>query len=352
MDIGFLAPKKRIWDMNNKLDSSTAFGIAANEQSTTNAHSLDISNLVYELKRAHMKSDELYVYCSENDQPLIERVLADYPFDLHFNVTELSLLKGKTLVHYKNGDLSDELAAILVLATKYGAYVEPLISYLDRRFGRTEVKLLHSGYFLHMKSFSILSRPSHRIVKRALDLLSAAALSLVAIPIGLLAALAIKLESPGPIFYRQARIGLFNQEFDVIKFRSMRNDAEKNGARWASKNDARVTRVGRFIRKTRIDELPQLINVFKGEMSLVGPRPERDVFIKNLETVIPYYRFRHAVKPGITGLAQVKYPYGASVEDAVWKHKYDIYYIKHQNLLLDIKILMLTIKTVVLGMGR
>jgi len=211
---------------------------------------------------------------------------------------------------------------------------------------------LHSGYFLHMKSFSILSRPSNRIVKRALDLVSAITLSLVAIPIGLLAALAIKLESPGPIFYRQARVGQFNQEFDVIKFRSMRNDAEKNGAQWASKNDARVTRVGRFIRKTRIDELPQLINVFKGEMSLVGPRPEREVFIKELEAVIPYYRFRHAVKPGITGLAQVSYPYGASVEDAVWKHKYDIFYIKHQSLLLDIKILLLTVKTVLFGMGR
>ncbi|MXQ71188.1 exopolysaccharide biosynthesis polyprenyl glycosylphosphotransferase [Aeromonas caviae] len=264
----------------------------------------------------------------------------------------MSQLKGKTLVHYKSGDLPDELAAMLVLATKYGAYVEPLVSYLDRRFGRTEVELLHSGYFLHMKSFSILSRPSNRIVKRALDLVSAIALSLVAIPIGLLAALAIKLESPGPIFYRQARVGLFNQEFDVIKFRSMRNDAEKNGAQWASKNDARVTRVGRFIRKTRIDELPQLINVFKGEMSLVGPRPEREVFIKELEAVIPYYLFRHAVKPGITGLAQVSYPYGASIEDAVWKHKYDIFYIKHQSLLLDIKILLLTVKTVLFGMGR
>lgn len=185
-----------------------------------------------------------------------------------------------------------------------------------------------------------------------MDLIFATILSLVAIPICLITALVIKLESPGPIFYRQARVGQFNREFDVIKFRSMRNDAEKNGAQWASKNDTRVTRVGAFIRKTRIDELPQLINVFKNEMSLVGPRPEREVFIKELETVIPYYRFRHAVKPGITGLAQVSYPYGASIEDAVWKHKYDIYYIKHQNLMLDIKVLLLTIKTVIFGMGR
>ena len=132
----------------------------------------------------------------------------------------------------------------------------------------------------------------------------------------------------------------------------MRNDAEKNGAQWASQNDSRVTKVGNFIRKTRIDELPQLINVFKGEMSLVGPRPEREVFISELENTIPYYRFRHSVKPGITGLAQVKYPYGASIEDAAWKHRYDVYYIKHQSLLLDIKILLLTVKVVLFGMGR
>lgn len=132
----------------------------------------------------------------------------------------------------------------------------------------------------------------------------------------------------------------------------MRNDAEKNGAQWASKNDARVTKVGNFIRKTRIDEIPQLINVLKGEMSIVGPRPEREVFIADLEKEISYYRFRHAVKPGVTGLAQVRYPYGASVEDAVWKHKYDIYYIKHHSSMLDLKILLLTVKTVIFGMGR
>tara|TARA_R110002012_G_scaffold216542_1_gene387682 strand:- start:174 stop:572 length:399 start_codon:yes stop_codon:yes gene_type:complete len=132
----------------------------------------------------------------------------------------------------------------------------------------------------------------------------------------------------------------------------MCDDAEKNGAQWAEKNDARVTKIGRFIRKTRIDEIPQLINVLQGTMSIVGPRPEREVFIKDLEASIPYYRFRHAVKPGVTGLAQVSYPYGASVEDAMWKHKYDIYYIKHHSSLLDIKILLLTVKTVLFGMGR
>jgi lipopolysaccharide/colanic/teichoic acid biosynthesis glycosyltransferase len=129
-------------------------------------------------------------------------------------------------------------------------------------------------------------------------------------------------------------------------------DAESDGAQWARKNDSRVTRVGSFIRKTRIDELPQLFNIIKGEMSLVGPRPEREFFINDLEKDILYYRFRHAVKPGVTGLAQVKYAYGASVEDAIWKHKYDIFYIKHHSFFLDLKIILRTIYVVLFGMGR
>ncbi|WP_235195002.1 exopolysaccharide biosynthesis polyprenyl glycosylphosphotransferase [Aeromonas hydrophila] len=313
---------------------------------------IDVSRVIDEIKKEHIKTTELYVYCDIDDIELISRVLSRHNLTLYYNENVLSDLRGKTLVHYKSNNLPDDVASMLVQAMECGAYVEPLVSYIDRRFGLTEVELLHSGYFLHMKSFSILSNAFNRVVKRVLDLIAATILSLFAIPICFMTAFFIKLESPGPLFYRQARVGQFNREFDVIKFRSMRNDAEKHGAQWASKNDSRVTRVGAFIRKTRIDELPQLINVFKNEMSLVGPRPEREIFIKELEAVIPYYRFRHAVKPGITGLAQVSYPYGASIEDAVWKHKYDIYYIKHQNLWLDIKILLLTVKTVLFGMGR
>lgn len=299
-----------------------------------------------------MNSAVLYIYCLEQDKEIITNVISQYPVEVYFNDTSLVDYKNKTLLHYKSGNLSDDLNDFLIRATKLGAHVEPLISYFDMRFGRTEVELLHSGYFLHMKAFSILSHRSNRVIKRVLDLTFVFLLSIIAIPVGLVAAIAIKKESPGAIFYRQKRVGQYNKEFEVIKFRSMRSDAEKNGAQWASYNDARVTKVGNFIRKTRIDELPQLINVLQGDMSVIGPRPEREVFIKELEQKIPYYRFRHAVKPGITGLAQVKYPYGASVEDAVWKHKYDIYYIKHQSFWLDIKILMLTVKTVLFGMGR
>ena len=295
----------------------------------------------------------LYIYCPASDEKKISLVLERHPeINAQINNYAIRDFKNKTLCHFRSSHLDSEQQAYLVAATELGAWVEPLVSYFDRRLGYTETELLHSGYFLHQKAFSILSNRKNSWQKRAIDLLFVFMLAWVAIPVGLITALLIKLESPGPVFFKQRRTGQYNEEFDVIKFRSMRNDAEKDGAKWATKNDARVTRVGKFIRKTRIDELPQLINVLKNEMSMVGPRPEREVFISELEKEIPYYRFRHAVKPGVTGLAQVKYPYGASVEDAVWKHKFDIYYIKHQNWKMEVKILLLTVKTVLFGMGR
>lgn len=294
----------------------------------------------------------VYIYCPDEDASKIHTVLSRHP--IHYQVNNYNLVdfKNKTLCHFKSANLSKRQQLFLIAATEFGAWVEPLVSYFDRKVGYTETELLHSGYFLHQKAFSILSNKRHSREKRFIDLFFVFSLSTVAIPVGLITALLIKLESPGPVFFKQRRTGQYNKEFEVIKFRSMRNDAEKNGAQWATKNDARVTKVGKFIRKTRIDELPQLINVLKGEMSMVGPRPEREVFIDELEKQIPYYRFRHAVKPGVTGLAQVKYPYGASVEDAVWKHKYDVYYIKHQNWRMELKILLLTVKTVLFGMGQ
>lgn len=297
--------------------------------------------------------DCVYVFCPESDAVGIMTVLKRHPhIPVCLNDYSIRDFKNKTLCHFKSAQLYPEQQSFLVAATELGAQIEPLVSFLDRALGYTETELLHSGYFLHQKAFSILSSRKNSWEKRSIDLLFVFLLAWAAIPIGLLTALLIKLESPGPVFFKQRRTGQFNDEFDVIKFRSMRNDAEKDGAKWASQNDARVTRVGKFIRRTRIDELPQLINVLKNEMSMVGPRPEREVFIKKLEEEIPYYRFRHAVKPGVTGLAQVKYPYGASVEDAIWKHKYDIFYIKHQNWRMELKILLLTIKTVLFGMGR
>jgi exopolysaccharide biosynthesis polyprenyl glycosylphosphotransferase len=189
-------------------------------------------------------------------------------------------------------------------------------------------------------------------VKRAFDVSASALLLFLASPIMLIAAAAIFLESGRPIVFRQERVGLGGRPFMLLKFRSMRTDAEKDGVpRWAASGDPRVTRVGRFIRRTRIDELPQIFNVLKGEMSFVGPRPERPFFVAQLTEQVPFYGARHTVKPGLTGWAQVRYSYGASVEDAVRKLQYDLYYIKNHSVFLDLLILFGTVRVVVMGEG-
>lgn len=187
--------------------------------------------------------------------------------------------------------------------------------------------------------------------KRFIDICAALALLVGFAPLLVLTALAIKLDSPGPVLYRQRRIGLSGDVFHIYKFRSMFTDAEKNGAQWCAKNDSRITRVGRLIRKTRIDEIPQALNILKGEMSFVGPRPERPEFVSILEKEIPNYHLRHVVKPGITGWAQVKFTYGASVEDARVKLQYDLYYIKHFSLWRDILIMLMTVRVALFGLG-
>ena len=164
------------------------------------------------------------------------------------------------------------------------------------------------------------------MTKRWLDIASSALSLILSLPLCLFVALAIKLDSWGPVFYRQERVGQDGKTFTMLKFRSMRNDAEENGPKWAAINDDRITRVGRFIRKYGLDEIPQMINVLKGDMSFIGPRPERPIFVDKFAKEIPYYPQRHVVKPGISGWAQIRYPYGASKEDALEKLKYDLYY--------------------------
>ena len=187
--------------------------------------------------------------------------------------------------------------------------------------------------------------------KRVFDIVAALGLIIFLAPVLAATAIAIRLDSKGSILYRQKRVGLNGRVFEIYKFRSMVSDAEKDGVRWAAKNDSRVTRIGKFIRKTRIDEIPQAINVLKGEMSFVGPRPERPEFVELLEREIPNYHLRHMVKPGITGWAQVKYVYGASVEDAREKLKFDLYYIKHYGCMRDILIVLLTVRVALFGIG-
>jgi len=210
---------------------------------------------------------------------------------------------------------------------------------------------IRPSWFIFAKGFKIIG--IRRFFKRLTDIiLSLVGIAIVA-PFLPIVALAIKLDSPGPVLFKQIRVGKGDRNFVIYKFRSMRQDAEvRSGAVWARKNDDRITKLGRFLRKSRIDEIPQLFNVLAGSMSLVGPRPERPVFVKKLKKVIPYYSERHFVKPGITGWAQVRYPYGASVEDAIEKLRYDLYYIKNYTLLFDLGIMFGTISVMAKKMGR
>lgn len=227
-----------------------------------------------------------------------------------------------------------------------GRLITSVTDFLEREAGQVELEGLYPSWLV----FSQRSRRSsiHRWAKRSFDVVVSSLLLLLTLPVTAATAIAILMEGGGPIFYWQERTGLQGRPFNVVKFRSMRNDAEKDGvARWATKNDDRVTRIGRFIRKTRIDELPQIYNVLKGEMSFIGPRPERSSIVADLEAQIPFFKYRHVVKPGITGWAQVNYPYGASIEDARVKLKYDLYYVKNGSLLLDFLILMETVRVIV-----
>ena len=238
----------------------------------------------------------------------------------------------------------------LLSARIQGVPVMDLADFYEQTTGEVPIDSLKASWLVYGRGF--VQHRTRIVVKRLFDVISSSILLLLASPVMLLTALAIKLESAGPIIYRQERVGLGGRGFMCLKFRSMRTDAEKDGvAVWASKNDSRVTRVGAFIRKTRIDELPQLISVLKGEMSMVGPRPERPTFVAQLKEQIPYYDIRHSVKPGVTGWAQVRYAYGASVEDALHKHQYDLYYVKNNSLFLDLLILFETVSVVLFREG-
>lgn len=233
-----------------------------------------------------------------------------------------------------------------------GVDVLESLTFMEREIGKVELDLLHPAWIVFSDGFT-QSRLRDSI-SRFFDIVVSAGLLLVTWPFMLATIIAIKIEEgiSAPVLYRQSRVGLNGQLFNVLKFRSMRLDAEKDGvARWAKKEDNRVTQVGKFIRKTRIDELPQIVNVFRGDMSFVGPRPERPEFVKQLKDKIPYYDERHRVKPGITGWAQLKYPYGASEKDALEKLKYDMYYVKNHSLLLDLLIIIQTVEVVLVGDG-
>ncbi len=231
-----------------------------------------------------------------------------------------------------------------------GIKVMDLAAFFERCWGQVRIESLRASWFIYGDGFR--QGMVRTFIKRTFDVVVSATLLLITLPVMILTVLAILLESGCPIIYRQERVGQGGRSFDVLKFRSMFANAEADGRpRWAQTNDTRVTPVGRFIRMTRIDELPQLFNVLMGDMSLVGPRPERPFFVRQLEQQLPFYSVRHSVKPGVTGWAQVRYEYGASVSDAGNKLRYDLYYVKHHTLFLDFVILLKTIRVVLTGHG-
>jgi exopolysaccharide biosynthesis polyprenyl glycosylphosphotransferase len=241
-------------------------------------------------------------------------------------------------------------AAILLDSKLRGARVLSVTAFCEQHLGRIDLDSVDAHWLLCAEGFA--QGRMTNVLKRALDVAVSLSLMVLTLPVMLVTALLIKLDSPGPVLYRQQRLGLHGEVFTLCKFRSMRIDAEAGGdPRWAQKQDPRVTRVGRFIRPMRIDELPQLINVLQGQMSMIGPRPERPHFVEQLARVIPLYRQRAYVKPGITGWAQVNYPYGASVEDAREKLAYDLYYVKNRGLLLDVLILFATVRVILFREG-
>lgn len=232
-----------------------------------------------------------------------------------------------------------------------GIEVTRLLDFFEREVGKISVDLVNSSWFIHSDGFRLDYIRS--FTKRSFDIIASSLLLLAFLPLVIVATLAIWIENgfKGPILYYQSRVGQGGKRFNVIKFRSMVTNAEQNGAQWAVKNDSRITRVGGFLRKYRIDEIPQLWNVISGDMSLVGPRPERPEFVYELEMSIPYYNERHRVKPGITGWAQSCYPYGASQQDSINKHEYDLFYVKNHSLLLDVSIMLQTVEVVLFGKG-
>jgi sugar transferase (PEP-CTERM system associated) len=231
-----------------------------------------------------------------------------------------------------------------------GVRVNDLAAYFEQTKGQIWLQALYAGWLVFGDGFQ--QAPLRTLAKRTFDVIGAGLLLTLAAPVMILAAALIWLETGSPIFYRQERVGLNGKLFNVVKFRSMRTDAEKDGKpRWATAGDDRITRVGRVMRKTRIDELPQLFSVLVGDMSMVGPRPERPYFVDQLTQQIPFYAVRHCIKPGVTGWAQVRYHYGASVEDAAGKLQYDLYYVKNHTIMLDLVILFETVGVVVNAKG-
>lgn len=283
-----------------------------------------------------------YVAMSEDNRVVEEAIARAAIHDLGRFVENLGVSEVVLALQERRNALP--LKDLLRIKTK-GVHVNDFSSFIERETGRVDLDTINPSWLIFSDGFSS-SRMFSSAVKRIFDIVASTVLLVLTAPVIVVFAVLVKLDSKGPAFFRQKRVGLYGEPFTLIKLRSMRTDAEKDGAKWAEKNDPRVTRLGRFIRKVRIDELPQTWSVLKGEMSFVGPRPEVPAFVDSLEDQIPFYGERHMVKPGITGWAQINYPYGASVEDSRCKLEYDLYYAKNYTPFLDLVILLQTLRVI------
>ena len=283
-----------------------------------------------------------YVDMNEG-QPLVERAIQRAAIeDLSRFVADLGASEVVLALEERRNALP--LKDLLRIKTA-GVHVNDFSSFMERETGRVDLDTLNPSWLIFSDGFSS-GRALSSVAKRLFDIAASGLLLMLTFPLIALFALLVKLDSRGPAFFRQQRIGLYGQPFTLLKLRSMRTDAEAGGAQWASEDDPRITRLGRFIRKVRIDELPQVWTVLRGRMSFVGPRPEVPQFVEDLENRLPYYAERHMVKPGITGWAQINYPYGASIEDTRRKLEYDLYNAKNYTPFLDLLILLQTLRVV------
>ncbi|CZF80153.1 UDP-N-acetylgalactosamine-undecaprenyl-phosphate N-acetylgalactosaminephosphotransferase [Grimontia celer] len=296
----------------------------------------------------------IVVYCSKGEEKeLLSKLslLSGMSWDINNYSLSPESLRSRVVCYWHPDKLDKNASSQLLAVVKAGGRVMPLVDHLESKYGFTHLSLVNEHYFLQHRCFYSVTRRSRRFIKRCLDIGIALLLLAFTWPLILLGMLLVGGTSGFPIIYKQERVGRYNKPFLIYKLRTMIKDSESNGlARWSSSDDDRVIRFGKILRATRIDELPQIYNILKGEMSFVGPRPERQQFIDLLQEHVPWYPFRHSVKPGLTGWAQIKYGYGSSIEDAMIKHQYDIYYLKNQSIGLDLKITLKTLRTVFQGL--
>lgn len=310
-------------------------------------------DLVHMLNQEGSSLHDDVVLVHDAKESVDPRLVAERPESIvcppDFNVASVALRIDADMVIVAPDERRGMNLERLLDCKKAGFPVVPYLSFVEREIRRIDLKRMELGWLVYTEGFTFGSLD--RFLKRLFDLVVSSMMLLLTAPLVIGGMIAIRLEGPGPVIYRQERVTKDGRTFRIMKLRTMRVDAEKQGAVWAARKDNRITKVGNFLRRARIDELPQLVNILKGEMSFVGPRPERPVFVKELAEKIPLYNERHMVKAGLTGWAQINYPYGASIDDARSKLSYDLYYVKNFSILFDFVILLQTLRVVLWPSG-